>query len=485
MKHNNPNIENKKALDWFKGNPSGFIRTLSYDGADFILYNQAKCGFLQNNFYNIFLQGWACAQYLPYTDDGVTLNCELRALERRNLVYGASKKETVWAAPLTRRSKYDIKLEYGHDLKDEFGAVRDYWDKESERVFVSGGDLGFWSSQSSIGQLVKENPNIYGISPFIIHACATGSPLSTSKGIEHRGEGIFFEQEYLFNEIDFSVSLLKTQAYEDLRPALQKVSMEAAPDHYPVPASAENVDAPYQLVPKRDMTNAQRAFIGKIEDFLQRAGMSSVQYGSLTFPLSGVSLMQLNQAKETIMVPRFQTMSLMMQGGHKLLIKQIKAMRDGGYLDNKFIVNGNEYKVDKLLKNHSIKFQFYSESLNDMLTKASVGQSLRGMLPDRVIMKEVFGRPNPEMDDNMLEREAAERMFPEIMMFEQMHSHIDEIETENDMHDIQARMILERLKVALKQMYAQPEPLQSSERPEPLQAPNLLQGGGQNAQTNA
>ena len=39
MKHNNPNIENKKALDWFKGNPSGFIRTLSYDGADFILYN--------------------------------------------------------------------------------------------------------------------------------------------------------------------------------------------------------------------------------------------------------------------------------------------------------------------------------------------------------------------------------------------------------------------------------------------------------------
>lgn len=456
------------------------------EDADFILFNQAKWGFIHNNFHNIFLQGWACGQYLPYTDDGVTLNCELRPLERRNLVYGASKKEIAWAAPLTRRSKYDIKLEYDHNIKDEFGAVRDYWDKDTESVFVTGSDVGYLQSNASIGQLVKENPNIWGYSPFIIHACPTGSPLSTSKGIEHRGESVFYELEHIFDDIDFMASLIKTQAYEDLRPALHKAgSGDGDPDHYPVPGSVENTDVPYSLVPRRDMTNAQRAFMNMINDFLQRAGLSAVQYGSLTFPLSGVSLMQLNQAKETIMVPRFQTMALMLQGGHRLLIKQIKAMRDGGYLENKFTVNGNEYNVDKLLKPHNIKFQFYSESLNDMITKASVGQSLRGMLPDKVILRDVFGRPNPDLDDDMLEREAAERMFPEVMMFEQMHSHITEIESENDTHDIQARMILERLKVALKQMYAQPEALKASERPEPLQAPNLLQGGGGNGQANS
>lgn len=453
------------------------------EDADFILYNQAKWGFLQNSFYNIFLQGWGAAQYLPYTDDGVTLGCEVRPLERRNLVYGSSRKENIWSAPVTRRSRYDIELEYGHVINNEFGTVRDFWNKDMEHVLVNNSDI---ITSNSIGELVKTNPNIYGVSPFVIFACATGSPLSTQKGIEHRGESIFFELENIFQWVDFNTSLVATQAYEDLRPALHKAgSNEASPDHYPAPGSVENTDVPYSLVPKRDMTNAQRAFKNIIDDFLQRAGLSAVQHGSLTFPMSNVTLMSLSQAKETIMVPRFQTISLMLQGGHKLLIKQIEAMRNGGYLENKFIVNGNEYKVDRLLKNHKIGFNFYSDSLNDMLLKASIAQSVTGKLSERTILTEVWRLTNPEREENRLEQEASKNMYPEIMLFEQMHSHIDEIETENDMHDMEAKMIVMRLEGLLMQMHSQPQPLKSSERPEPLQAPNILQGGGQNAQTNA
>lgn len=452
--------------------------------ADEANYVQAKWPFIQNITHNAFLQGWAVAQCLPDYSDG-ELNMDFRALERRNFVYGAGKRSMAWGAPLMRRSKYDIESEYDYKLNDEFGVVRDYWDKDKEYVFVSG-DISGYMMNGSLGQLVAENNNIYGCVPFVCFAAPKGSPLSTIKGIEDKGQSIFFNQEYMFKEYDFVVSMVKTQAYEDLRPALQKPgSNEDAPDHYNAPGSVDVTDVPIQLVPKRDLTNAQRTLQGMILDFLQRAGMSAIMHGNLSFPLSGTAIMQLIKEKSSILTPYLQVITLCLQGMHRMLVrKQLPAMVEGGYMERKFMLNGKEYDLDKLTKPHDISFRFYSEDMSEMVTRASIGQSLRGILPDRVILEEVFERPNPGLDDNQLEREAAERMFPEIMMFEQMHSHIDESVMEDDMHDMMAKMILERLKTALRQMYAQPSPLPAQERPEPLQAPNIMQGGG-NAQTNA
>lgn len=472
-----------KVIEGLEGKKADYIKRFVDDyteAADSNRMIQAQWGIYPQTLYNLFLQGWAVTQPLCSVEDDV-LCIDIRTPERRNMVYGAGRNKIAWGAPVMRRSKYDIEAEYNHVISNEFGLVRDGWTDTTESVFVSDTDM---LASDSIGLLVKEKENIYGCVPFVVYSAPTGSILMTDNGIENRGQGIFALLEKIFPEVDFNASILKTQSYEDLRPALQKPGAQETTDHYPAPGSVDSPEVPISLVPKRDMTNAQRAYMGLINDYRQRAGLSSIQHGSMTFPVSGVALMTMLKEKGSLITPYLFTLALALQGTHKLIIKQLRSLVDKKYIDPVFLVNGNEYDISKLELPHTLKYRFYSESLDEMAVKASVAQSYTGILPQKAILRDIIGRQNPELDDDQLEREAAERMFPELAMFEQMHSHIDESKEENDEHDISAKMILARLEVALEQMYAQPAPLEAQKRPEPLQSINLSGGGG-NAQANA
>jgi len=411
-------------------------------------------------------QGWACRQIMWRMEDGILIP-DTRAIERRRLVYGASRSGLEWACVISRRSKYDIQKDYGFTISNEYGVVRDVWTKDENAVFISDEITDTLDALS--GKKGPEQVNPYGFVPFVIQAAPVGSTLGGKT--EHRGESIFYDMEDVFKEINFNASVTKTQGFEDLRPALQQPGDKNAevPDHYPSSQGVLSVDQEMKLIPKRDLTVAQKTFQGIINDFFQRAGLTSINYGNVAFPLPAVAIARLMATKDSILYPRLQALALLYQNSHKMIVKQLEGMTK--------VTLGTEgmertYDVKKLTGAYKMKYRFKNESLEEMATKMAIGNSAIGLLSKQTIRKDILGIENNEKEDDLMEQEAAETITPENVIISQIMSYAEMQTEEANLH------VLALLK-RLKQHFGGENPLQANMGVRPNQQLPIF-GGGQN-----
>ncbi len=449
--------------DESKANIINFIKDMDFE-IDTLLNNKDELDAFTTHSGYFCGRGWSAEQVLLRMDDG-KLVTDVRQLDPRWLTYASGMNGLEWFNYDMVRSAVDIESEYNIKVDADDGIIGDFWDKKVEKIYLDE-------------QQVDEKPNPYGYPPAVIQAVPFGAGLLKERdSIKRKGESIFYPHRDMFKEVNFMASILKTQSFDDLRPALQQTGDKTAehPKEYPASQGYTSTDEPLLLVPRRDMTNAMRNYLGIINSMIQRAGLSNLDEGTITFPLAAVAIAKMLAQKQSLTMPRLAALELLYRARTRMIINQIMAM--GGSF--KIGEEGRErtYKASELDGTYTVGWSYFTPSLEDDAAKSAIADSQRGLLPDRAIRRDTLQRENPEQDENWLEIEEAKRKEPLITDLERILSLIEEDTVESN---AAAWILWNKLATILKQRMTggvaepqAPPPLRPTQ-----QLPVFAQGGG-------
>jgi hypothetical protein len=228
-------------------------------------------------------------------------------LDSRFFVFEEGVDGIKWGAPFSWRSKAAIMAQYGELIEkysvkvdDEGGQVTDYYDDEKNDIFIDD-------------QIVKEQKNPFGYPPFPVALSAAGSMLADRDAMEHRGESIFWANRNLFPEVNRTASIFQTLNVGSFAGAVQYESAAGTRAKKPkrppfgvysiIPVEPKLGFKPF---PMNDIKAAARLFYATLYTRVQQGGLSAIDYGNLTFPLSAVAISRLTASRDQIFTPRIQ-----------------------------------------------------------------------------------------------------------------------------------------------------------------------------------
>jgi len=382
-------------------------------------------------------RGWSAEFIRNYEEDG-KVTCDNRPVDPYFLTFETGRKGKKWVCFNTTRSKDDIEEEYekyNAKVSGTSAVIRNWWNDDDEYVYVDDKEI-----------VKRANP--FGYPPFVIQAVPYGAGLlKTVDFIKRTGESIFYPHRDMFKEMNFMASLLKTQAFDDLRPGLQGEKLLEA---YPSQKSITEIrERPYELIPRRDMTNAMRAYQGIIDSVIQRAGLSSINEGTLTFPIAAVLFARLMAERNSLTLPRHQAMGLLYSARTRMILKQLIAL--GGSFELGEEGMKRKYEASKLEGSYTVSWKYQADSLEDIATRSSIGNAQRGLYSDKTIRATTLQLENPEEEENLLEMQEAKRKEPLLTDLERIFSLIDE---DTDESNAEAWILFHKLITILEQRVA-------------------------------
>jgi hypothetical protein len=385
-------------------------------------------------------RGWSVEQHLSRKGRDGEFLTDVRQLDPRWFTYETDIYGMTWGCIETLRSKASIESQFNLSVPGDTAIVKDLWNSETEFIYLGS-------------KQIDERDNPYGYPPFIVQAVTFGAGLLKSRdAFKRKGESIFYPHRDMFAELNYMASLLKTQSYEDLRSALQQPGnkMAKTPKKYPGPKSILPVDQPLLPVPTRGMTAAMQQFNRIIEGITQRAGLSDIDEGTLNFPLSAIALTKMMAVKDSLTLPRLSAMAELYQARTRMMINQ--AQRFGSTIEIGQEGMKRKYDTSKLSGPYTIEWGFRSDSLEGIAAKVAIGNSMRGMLSDNDIRRDVWQRVDTKADEDALEVQEAKEQEPIIKKLERIFSLIDENTEESN---IEAWILHHSLTTELKQRVAQ------------------------------
>ncbi len=388
-------------------------------------------------------RGWVGERNLWRVEDGVLIPDTI-ALDPRNFVWWIEGGKLSQASVLSYRFPEDVNKTYGMNLSgDNLVEVRDCWNEEKECVWVNN-------------DLVMEQDNPYGFVPFVIRPTSWGPILGSGDALEHRGESIFYPHRNMYDEVSFSASVAKTESREGLRPALQ--TKAKGPSGYPGGGDVvENQTEPLQIIPRTDMTNAQRTFMGMTSSIVQQNSWGMQSFGSISDPVSGDTVDALNAGNEDILASRIQCLEPFFADGGAMRLKQFVQL--GG----DFRLKQKKHHPDRLEGEFNIACHLIDDSIDTYARRGRAAASLTGIMPLKWLRQRIVQDQNPNEVDNEVEREQAEQQDPAQTMLERIYALIDK---GDNLFKQKAQFELFNLETVLKQRKGQgvPEPMLMSKR---------------------
>jgi hypothetical protein len=380
---------------------------------DNYLLNRGEIASFMSNVDYVCARGICAEQHLWRVEEGVLLP-DTRPLDPRWLTYEFSNNGLLWAAYSMVRSKAAILDEYGIEVGGNSGTVIDYWDKKSNITFVDDKE-------------VANRPNVYGFVPFCISPVNVGANLKETDSIAYNAESIFWPHRDMYAEENFIASVLKAQSYESIRPALQMPNTNGqqgqTPQEYPGNGSITPVEQPILPMPRADMINSLRGYQNMIESVIQKASMSPTEYGNVSFPMSAVALARLMATTGDILAPRLQALGRLYQMRMSMIIRECDLIGD---IEFGTELNRRIYDVEKLKGAYTVTFRYATETLEELSSRAAIAQGVKGMISDKTTRRTILMLPDPDGEEARIEAEEARRTNPELAMFEQAHSLLDE-----------------------------------------------------------
>ena len=444
-----PTINSETLTDDEKADIINFIQDDDYE-IDKLLNNRGEMSAFATHAKNFCGRGSSVEQHLSRVGRDGKFLTDVRPLDPYGFTYASGIYGMKWGCIETLRSKEDIEDEYNITISGDSAVIKDYWNSEKEFVYLK-------QDTDRQGKQIDEQDNPYRYPPFIVQAVPFGpGGLGRKNGITNilkgKGESIFYPHRDMFAELNFMASIIKTQAYDDLRPGLQQPgdTINKRPKKYPGSKTIVSVENPLLLTPTRGMTRSMLEFMRIIESVIQRSGLSAIDQGVLDFPLAAVALAKMMAVKESLTLPRLQAMSELYQARTWMIIDQ--AQRFGSTVEIGQENMKRTYETDKLSGPYTISWKYLSESLEDMAAKAAIGNSMRGLLSDNDIRRDILMRENPAADEDSLEIQDVKRIDEEIKILERIFSLIDE---DTDKSQAEAWILYHRLTTILKQRVGQ------------------------------
>ncbi len=425
---------------------------------------------------------------------------DVRPLDTRYYWYDMGMDGLNWDAYLTRQSKTYIQEKLDHDIGNEKDAlVYDVYTRKKHLAWVGQGETAHQKKDEE-HPYANENGG-EGYVPTIFKRVPSGSMLADPDNVAHEGESIFALNRLLYPEMNRLATVLSNLTMASFFGARQyaseageKANPEALPFGLGVVASVEKGGG-YSLIPVNDIRNASRLEYAMLDGRLQRGSLPNIDYGNLSFPLSGAAIYRLTESKDMIFIPRLQCFAEFYRAMSRMVIKQIIQMGlpielgDEGFR--------TEYKPEQLKGSYKIEYKYFSESREQKLAEITEAQAMRGLIPDAAIRVEILKRRNPERDEDGLADEQAERDDVRIRLLRRVHRLINRREQttggEAKRYDTEAKLTLKALLRILRESTMQDEMAlggaQPSKRIEQGKPPVALlgegQGGGRQPQSEA
>jgi len=400
--------------------------------------------------------------------------------DTRWLPFETSADGMVWGAPICNRSKVQVERDYPDfkaRLKDTGNQVIDFWNAEQEIVFIER-------------TIAQEEVNTYGYPPFVIAKSPIGCMFNTEDALEHDGESIFWPDRKLWKEKNEVVTILKTLTRKALRGGLelqvtdpkQATKPEESPYQEDIIIPTEKGGG-FRQIPVNDIKSATRLLYSIIETCLQRGELTPLDYGTLSFPLSSVAILNLIAARNDIFAPILSMIASFYQALSRMMIDQcvqynqtIKLGRLGGY---------NTYNPSDFAGEYSITYQFHLLSKEQTAAEATLAKALRGVVSDDYILREILKVQNPDGMKFELQTQQAENADEVLFLFNRGLSFLRQAEDktgiEREIMELEAKTLMQRIKTILRQrqMMGQLSPIEGKrEQPEAEDLLPLLEKGG-------
>jgi len=445
------------------------------------------------------IRGSLAAQVLNRKEKGKPV-VDIRPLDTRYGWYDMGMDGLNWYAYLTRQSKTYIQEKLDKDIGEEKDAlVYDVYTRKKHLAWVGQGDTAE-QRKDETHPYADENDG-EGYVPIIFKKVPSGSMLADPENVAHEGESIFALNRLLYPEMNRLATVLSNLTMASFFGARQYASEageKANPEDLPfglgVVASVEKGGG-YSLIPVNDIRNASRLEYAMLEGRLQRGSLPNIDYGNLSFPLSGAAIYRLTESKDMIFIPRLQCFAEFYRAMSRMVIKQIIQMGlpielgDEGFR--------TEYQPEKLKGSYKIEYKYFSESREQKLAEITEAQAMRGVIPDKAIRIEILKRRNPEQDEDGLADEQSERDDIRIRLLRRVHRLINRREQttggEAKRYDTEAKLTLKALLRILRESTMQDEmalggaqpakQIEQGKPPVPLLGQG--QGSGQQPQSEA
>lgn len=410
------------------------------------------------------------------------LTTDVVPFDTRWLPFDTHINGITWGAPICNRSKAQIERDYPNlqiKLKDTGNEVIDFWDADKELVFI----------EKTVAESI---PNRWGYPPLVIAKCPLGCMFNTEDALEHDGESIFWPNRKLYKEINEIATILKTLSRKALKGGLEIQRGPNSPDRGKRPEESPykedvlietEIGGGFKQLPVNDIKSATRLLYSLIETCKQRGELTPLDYGSLTFPLSSVAILNLIAARNDIFAPILSMIASFYQALSRMIIDQclqlnetIKIGRRGNY---------NTYSPSDLDGEYSIKYQFTLLSKEQTAADAALAKSLRGIMPDNYILREILKVQDPDGMEFDLKAQQAENTDEVLFLFNRGLSFLylaeEKTGTEREIMELQAKTLMQRIKTILRQRQSlgQLSPVEGKrEEPEAEDLLPLLEKGG-------
>lgn len=366
-----------------------------------------------------------------------------------------------WVGYRMKRAKSLVEKEYGYVGANKQTEVVAFWDKEMERIYIDG-------------ELRRETENPFGYPPFIIEVVPVGSMLFDDGAVVSYGESIFGANREIYRYKNQAHTIFHTITHYGFKPATQYKSPEGTaaerPELPPYMAGAVvpvPLEGGYYLMPFRDVSGAALQDFQMLESMEQRGGLSDIDFGDITFPLSAVAIKELAAKKNQLFIPRLQALSLFYEGLSKMGIDQFKHWGEPADFD------GETYSPSEVEKIFTLEYTFSATSPAENIANYSIAGAAERYVSKDTIRRDILKLENPDQERDKMRIEQAEMLIPELRLLNMGRAALAEGK------DIEAQLIADKLEITIEQLEAgQFKPPEKKEAaPEPL-VPLIGEGGG-------
>jgi len=399
---------------------------------------------------------------------------DLRPLDSRFVIYEPGMDGLEWGGYWGKRSRIKIWQEYKYDISPN----------DNEVVFAAYSKTHHqvWIGENKIRDV--EHPykrNGKGYVPMVIQPMPTGSMLQAEDMMVNQGESIFNLNRALYPKMNEMASVLENLTMASFFAAKQYESEagesaeqpEFSPSGLGVVISVEKGGG-YKLIPVADIRNATRLLYAMLEGRIQRGSLPNIDFGNLTFPLSGAAINRLTESKDMIFLPRLQGMAMFYQQRDRMAIDQYieigKNLRLGEEGHRKIFL------VARLKGEYTIKRRYFpKDPVQDIANISQANQIREGLMSYYTIRRQVMHLKDPDGEEDLLRAEAAEEINPVIKLRKQVHSLINReeyLEAELTLQSIEDLLRQRAMGQAISQI-----PQARREQPKSLM-PLLDEGGG-------
>lgn len=410
------------------------------------------------------VRGRAAARCLFRMEDGVLIP-DITNWDTRYVTYEMGIDGMAWGANKTTRSKNLIESEYNEELvrygvpiTGKGAEVLDVWSTEHNEVWVAGNKI-------------LEQPHDYGFCPIVYQIVTLGSMLADEDSLAHQGESIFFLIRDLVPELNRLVSILQTINMKTAAQAMQWETKEGPratpPDHEDVTGPGAMVSAEMggglKPIPIDDIKRTATLLHQMIETRVQRGSLSSVDLGTLQFPLSAVALVEIGEGRDQVYLPRLDAKARLNQELAEMYTKQV--IQIGGSIELGVSEHKRKFETSKLKGAYETTYRYFVKSPKIDIARYSVAMNAERYLDKLAILRDVLQVEDPEGILKRRNYDIAAEVSPAVMRTRIIK---DLAESGDEEMEFEAELMSAEMGMDLQRVLA-------GELPE---APEVTEGGG-------